>query len=313
MDNQVNEELNNEIKNESSVNLKGIKDVTLNNGQRILIMFKNNSSIPTVININSNLNLTEEIKRRQEEHIKYQGFNSVYNTEMILEDIAKEQNSYETIKSLDNYEVSDEYKRDTEKLKRISALIKKANEKNRVLSNYEKFTFIDEKNNCIISNTGKVLEAEYDPLKNEVVVESPDSASEFRDEEIDNDSIKGSSLNDNNGDSNIVEQKDDDYSDLEIDEVYEEVFYKGGIPVDKKDEIISNLKKMSKDPNFIETLPPQQQEWYYSAYDLMKSKKKTLIYTPKDNKQTGSSNGLLIAIIVLFIVFAVFMYIIFRR
>ena len=34
------------------------------------------------------------------------------------------------------------------------------------------------------------------------------------------------------------------YSDLEIDEVYEEVFYKGGVPEDKKDEIVRNLKKM---------------------------------------------------------------------
>ena len=57
---------------------------------------------------------------------------------------------------------------------------------------------------------------------------------------------------------------------------------------------------------------------FYDAYSLYNEKKelskqKTMRLVNKDIQQAGSSNGLLIAIIVLFIVFAVFMYIVFRR
>ena len=68
----INKQLEEENKFESNINLKGIKDVTLSNGKRIIIMFKNNGEEPTIIDIDPKMNLVEEVKKRQEEYVKYQ-------------------------------------------------------------------------------------------------------------------------------------------------------------------------------------------------------------------------------------------------
>jgi hypothetical protein len=318
----INKQLEEENKFESNINLKGIKDVTLSNGKRIIIMFKNNGEEPTIIDIDPKMNLVEEVKKRQEEYVKYQGTDSVYNTETILDDIAKESNAFIEPKVLGD-DTADElfkkYQTDREKLKIVSSLLKKADKDNVLLPPYDKFAYIDPENNCIISMTGKVIEARFDSLNNEVIIKSPESASEYRDQEVDEDE-----LGENERDKE--ETKDEDFSDKEIEELYEEEFYHylKDISDEKKQEIMDNLRKALKDADYIATLPPSEQNFYYNMYNSYAKKKqmsyekaRVLKLVHKDDKEeereAGISSYVYIALVVLVIVFAIFMFIIFRR
>jgi hypothetical protein len=318
----INKQLEEENKFESNINLKGIKDVTLSNGKRIIIMFKNNGEEPTIIDIDPKMNLVEEVKKRQEEYVKYQGTDSVYNTETILDDIAKESNAFIEPKVLGD-DTADElfkkYQTDREKLKIVSSLLKKADKDNVLLPPYDRFAYIDPENNCIISMTGKVIEARFDSLNNEVIIKSPESASEYRDQEVDEDE-----LGENERDKE--ETKDEDFSDKEIEELYEEEFYHylKDISDEKKQEIMDNLRKALKDADYIATLPPSEQNFYYNMYNSYAKKKqmsyekaRVLKLVHKDDKEeereAGISSYVYIALVVLVIVFAIFMFIIFRR
>ncbi len=318
----INKQLEEENKFESNINLKGIKDVTLSNGKRIIIMFKNNGEEPTIIDIDPKMNLVEEVKKRQEEYAKYQGTDSVYNTETILDDIAKESNAFIEPKVLGD-DTADElfkkYQTDREKLKIVSSLLKKADKDNVLLPPYDRFAYIDPENNCIISMTGKVIEARFDSLNNEVIIKSPESASEYRDQEVDEDE-----LGENERDKE--ETKDEDFSDKEIEELYEEEFYHylKDISDEKKQEIMDNLRKALKDADYIATLPPSEQNFYYNMYNSYAKKKqmsyekaRVLKLVHKDDKEeereAGISSYVYIALVVLVIVFAIFMFIIFRR
>ena len=318
----INKQLEEENKFESNINLKGIKDVTLSNGKRIIIMFKNNGEEPTIIDIDPKMNLVEEVKKRQEEYVKYQGTDSVYNTETILDDIAKESNAFIEPMVLGD-ETADKlfkkYQTDREKLKIVSSLLKKADKDNVLLPPYDKFAYIDPENNCIISMTGKVIEARFDSLNNEVIIKSPESASEYRDQEVDEDE-----LGENERDKE--ETKDEDFSDKEIEELYEEEFYHylKDISDEKKQEIKDNLRKALKDADYIATLPPSEQNFYYNMYNSY-AKKKQMSYEKtrvlklvhkddkEEEKEAGISSYVYIALVVLVIVFAIFMFIIFRR
>lgn len=318
----INKQLEEENKFESNINLKGIKDVTLSNGKRIIIMFKNNGEEPTIIDIDPKMNLVEEVKKRQEEYVKYQGTDSVYNTETILDDIAKESNAFIEPMVLGD-DTADKlfkkYQTDREKLKIVSSLLKKADKDNVLLPPYDKFAYIDPENNCIISMTGKVIEARFDSLNNEVIIKSPESASEYRDQEVDEDE-----LGENERDKE--ETKDEDFSDKEIEELYEEEFYHylKDISDEKKQEIKDNLRKALKDADYIATLPPSEQNFYYNMYNSY-AKKKQMSYEKtrvlklvhkddkEEEKEAGISSYVYIALVVLVIVFAIFMFIIFRR
>lgn len=318
----INKQLEEENKFESNINLKGIKDVTLSNGKRIIIMFKNNGEEPTIIDIDPKMNLVEEVKKRQEEYVKYQGTDSVYNTETILDDIAKESNAFIEPMVLGD-DTADKlfkkYQTDREKLKIISSLLKKADKDNVLLPPYDKFAYIDPENNCIISMTGKVIEARFDSLNNEVIIKSPESASEYRDQEVDEDE-----LGENERDKE--ETKDEDFNDKEIEELYEEEFYHylKDISDEKKQEIKDNLRKALKDADYIATLPPSEQNFYYNMYNSY-AKKKQMSYEKarvlklvhkddkEEEKEAGISSYVYIALVVLVIVFAIFMFIIFRR
>ena len=318
----INKQLEEENKFESNINLKGIKDVTLSNGKRIIIMFKNNGEEPTIIDIDPKMNLVEEVKKRQEEYVKYQGTDSVYNTETILDDIAKESNAFIEPMVLGD-DTADKlfkkYQTDREKLKIVSSLLKKADKDNVLLPPYDKFAYIDPENNCIISMTGKVIEARFDSLNNEVIIKSPESASEYRDQEVDEDE-----LGENERDKE--ETKDEDFSDKEIEELYEEEFYHylKDISDEKKQESKDNLRKALKDADYIATLPPSEQNFYYNMYNSYAKKKqmsyektRVLKLVHKDDKEeereAGISSYVYIALVVLVIVFAIFMFIIFRR
>ena len=318
----INKQLEEENKFESNINLKGIKDVTLSNGKRIIIMFKNNGEEPTIIDIDPKMNLVEEVKKRQEEYVKYQGTDSVYNTETILDDIAKESNAFIEPMVLGD-ETADKlfkkYQTDREKLKIVSSLLKKADKDNVLLPPYDKFAYIDPENNCIISMTGKVIEARFDSLNNEVIIKSPESASEYRDQEVDEDE-----LGENERDKEEI--KDEEFSDKEIEELYEEEFYHylKDISDEKKQEIKDNLRKALKDADYIATLPPSEQNFYYNMYNSY-AKKKQMSYEKtrvlklvhkddkEEEKEAGISSYVYIALVVLVIVFAIFMFIIFRR
>lgn len=321
----INKQLEEDNKFESNINLKGIKDVTLSNGNRIIIMFKNNGEEPTIINVDPNLNLVEEIKKRQEEYTKYQSTDSVYNTETILDDIAKESKSYVEPMILGD-DTADElfkkYQTDREKLKIVSSLLKKADKDNVLLPPYEKFAYIDPENNCIISMTGKVIEAKFDSLNNEVIIKSPESASEYRDQDVDSDNAGEPGENE----IDQEELKDEDLSDKEIEELYEEefYFYLNDISDEKKKEIMDNLRKALKDADYIATLPPSEQNYYYNMYNSY-VKKKQMSYEKErvfklvnkndktTNQEAGISSYVYIALVVLVIVLAVFLYFILRR
>lgn len=297
------------MNNEFTVNLNGVNSYVLNNDKRMISFFKENSELPIVIHIDNRLNIADEVLRRQKEDPRYQGTNSEEITKAILEDMAREQESFEETRKLEGYDTS--HISDVDKLKKISALLKEAGKENALLPRDEQFAYIDEENNCIMSKTGKVLEAVV--VNGELVVRTPEGSIKFKDQELGHDEAPEENKDDIAYDTPV---NDEVISDREIDEVYEEIFTKGGVDESKKQEIVENIRKTISNPDLIESMPEDQKEWYYSAYDMVKSKKKKLILAPKDNeqeKQAGNSNGLLIAIVVLFIVFAVFMYIVFRR
>lgn len=239
-----------------------------------------------------------------------------------MDDIAKESNAFIEPMVLGD-DTADKlfkkYQTDREKLKIVSSLLKKADKDNVLLPPYDKFAYIDPENNCIISMTGKVIEARFDSLNNEVIIKSPESASEYRDQEVDEDE-----LGENERDKE--ETKDEDFSDKELEELYEEEFYHylKDISDEKKQEIKDNLRKALKDADYIATLPPSEQNFYYNMYNSYAKKKqmsyektRVLKLVHKDDKEeereAGISSYVYIALVVLVIVFAIFMFIIFRR
>lgn len=302
MNNEINEQLENEITNNPSFNLKGIKDITLANGKRIIVMFKNNSMEPTVIEYKNNSNILEDVNERMKDPNNFG-----LTAEEVLDQIAKEQNSYQSVKAIYGYEPSPMVLQDEKKIKKMRELLKQAKEKNLILPQDEQFAYIDETNDYIMTKTGKILEIKMDNLEN-TVAQSPESASEYKDEELNEKSITTDAYS-MTGPSTTI--KESEVSDEEIEKIYEEIFKKGNY-VGNKAIVIDRLKQMANDPNVIEKMPKEEQEWYYSAYDLMKTKEKKLIYTP-NNKESGMSNYVYIALVVLLIAFAVFMYIVFRR
>lgn len=318
MDNNT-EGLNAENKNESYVNLKGYKDAYLENGtKRILIVFKKNGEAPTVINIDPNMNLVDEINRRQSEYAKYQGINAIDNTERILNDLAKESASLDTIRPLDASNLAylkTKYTNDPDRLKKIIAVVDQASKMNASgeLKDDEKYAYYDEEKDCIISKTGKVLEAKIDTLRNNATIQSAEQ-SEYRDEEIGDDGLNSGTLNTTR---DTVEAdkptSDSEFSDKDIEEVYEEVTY-GMSNIDEA-VVKDKLKEMAEDPTEFFKEPLNQEQFYYDAYEALerrKAKSKTLTYTPDDTEK-GASNYLYIAIFVLLIAFAVLMYFVFKR
>ena len=110
----------------------------------------------------------------------------------------------------------------------------------------------------------------------------------------------------------------EDYTEDEIEDVYEEVFSKGGVPDNLKADIIKKLKDIASNPELLENstvIPTAQKDWFYSAYgrlEEIKSKRAVKTMT-LENKEAGISSYVYIALVVLVIVFAIFMFIIFRR
>lgn len=322
MANEVNEQMEEQIKKDSSFNLKNIKDVTLSNGKRIIIMFKNNSMEPTVFEYDGKASVLDDVRQRQLNDPKYQGEDARYNAEEILDDIAKEGKAYQNIKPLDeNYEISPIYDTDIEKLKKLAALIQKARQDNYTLPEDEKYAFIDEENEYIMTKTGKILEAKFDSLENKVIVQSPEDAAEFKDEELNEEKLTAGT--DEIGDNEVTNLQDEDEKDDELEDVYNEVFIKGDSTL-PKEQVMANLKKIAEDPNNLNNLPPEEQVWYQEALKKIEQKRlskdhtKTLEYKKKQDKKNpdneeGVSNYVYIALVVLLIAFAVFMYIIFRR
>lgn len=303
----------------ASLNLKSIKDITLQNDKRVVVMFPKGTNEPYVINVDRDDNIIEKLRKKQSEYAKYQGMDSNFNVEQILKDMADEEHSYEQVKPLQGYVIDGRFSRDPEKLRKISFLIKKAVEKNGKLEGDDKFTYIDEDNDYIMTNNGVVLEAKVDSLTNEMVVQSPESASEFKNEEVTNES-GGTTSNEeseyNNEAPESNEVKDEDYSDEMIESVYEEVFIKGGITdASVKEDIIKKLKEINKDPKLLESdsLSESQKEWYMAANKRLDELKKQKEYTLTYDKKAGVSSYLYIAIFVLVVAFIVFMYFIFRR
>ncbi|MBR4351043.1 MAG: hypothetical protein IKP98_02340 [Bacilli bacterium] len=307
-----------EEKIEEKINLKSIKDITLANGERMLIMYEGNSYEPIVIHINYDMKLLDEIAERMRDNPNYQSGDPTENTRAILAEIAKEQNSYETVVPLDRDHIVTALSTitDEEKLARLRELISKAYKKNEELPEYEKFTYIDITQEFIISNSGKVLEAKVNE-QGDLVVQSPEEAAEYKDEDVDPGSMEGETLvtslaPDSTG------LNSEDYTEDEIEDVYEEVFSKGGVPDNLKADIIKKLKDIASNPELLENstvIPTAQKDWFYSAYgrlEEIKSKRAVKTMT-LENKEAGISSYVYIALVVLVIVFAIFMFIIFRR
>lgn len=307
-----------EEKIEEKTNLKSIKDITLANGERMLIMYEGNSYEPIVIHINYDMKLLDEIAERMRDNPNYQSGDPTENTRAILAEIAKEQNSYETVVPLDRDHIVTALSTitDEEKLARLRELISKAYKKNEELPEYEKFTYIDITQEFIISNSGKVLEAKVNE-QGDLVVQSPEEAAEYKDEDVDPGSMGGETLvtslaPDSTG------LNSEDYTEDEIENVYEEVFSKGGVPDNLKADIIKKLKDIASNPELLENstvIPTAQKDWFYSAYgrlEEIKSKRAVKTMT-LENKEAGISSYVYIALVVLVIVFAIFMFIIFRR
>ena len=297
--------------NDLGFNLKDTKDITLNNGERIIVMYKQNSDVPIVLHVDSNVNIVSELKERMTSDPKYQGSDLSSNAEALLDDYARDNNAYQPIQEISKYDpATSKYAMDLEKQKVIAELIKKAAEKNVLLSGQDKFMYIDEDNNYIMTGTGKVLEAEIDTLTGNITVGTAADAVEYKNEGIDV-SSDGSTSSDGSRASEETE-KDSEYSSSEIDYVYEEVFAKGGADPSKKDETVEKLNEIANNPDEIYNMSKEEQEWYQTAYNMLISKRKTLTYAPKDN-QSGVSNYLYIAIFVLLVAFAVLMYFVFKR
>lgn len=338
-------------------NMKSFKDVTLSNGKRMIVFFTNDNPEPTVIEYDPNSNILEDLRQRQIDYKQYQGSDASFNAEEMLKDLAKEQNLYADVRPLEKYEPNSKYFNDKEKMMLISNLLKQAELKNATLSLENKYAYIDEVNNCIIARNGAVLEAKIDTLTQEVVVKSPTSEKEFKNETINGESIETAEANELTGE--VEEVQDEDYTEEKV-EVEEEEFSKYEIAVEKvlarreieiddekKKEIIDNTQKLDEGTLTLEELPEIEREFYEQCLlesrnlvlseetvykeDSMESldpdspvetiqdntytHKRTLVLKPKksDLQEAGISSYVYIALVVLVIVFAIFMYIIFRR
>ena len=314
---QINEQMEKEIQNDASFNLKSIRDITLSNGKRIIVYFKKDNPKPIVIHYDGKTNILDDVRERQRNNPKYQGTDAKFNTEQVLDDIALEQHSEQEVGELDgNYTVGPKYSHDVEKIKKLAALVKMANEKNMLLPFEERFAYIDEENDYVISRSGKILEAKRDVLTDEVVVQSPEAAKEYRNEELDEERLTSGEL-DNLGEP-VTNTNEEEVSDKDIDEVYDEISIKGGSNL-SKEEVAETLKVVINNPDNINNLPEKDRDWYLEAFNLLKSKKRNLKLVPpknsnkKENNEEGVSSYVYIALIVLLIAFAVFMYFIFTR
>ncbi len=306
-----------EEKIEEKINLKSIKDITLANGKRMLVMYEGNSYEPIVINIDYDMDLLNEVYNRMKDNPNYQGGDPNENTKAILEEIAKEQHGYETVIPIEEDKIEEalkHYLNDTEKLKAISALIKDIEKKNLELPDHEKYTYIDIENEFVISNSGKVLEAKKNE-KDELVIQSPESASEYKDEDLnpEADALQsGAEVTDLTSSADL---KDSEYTEDEIENVYDEVFAKGGVPDNLKESIIAKLKAVGENPNLLENrsyVSSEEKVWFYEAYARMEELKKKKVKTLTFEKEAGKSSYLYIAIVVLLIIVAIVLYLIFR-
>lgn len=313
--------------NSLGFNLEKTKDIRLDDGKRIVVMFKKNQDIPIALDIDPNVELVQELKDRMN-NPKYQGPDFNANAESLLDDYAKEKNAYQEISDLDKYDFQNfkpqnsKYSMDKEKIRVLISLYKKAVEANETLTSQDRYMYIDEENNYIMTGNGKVFEAKVDKVTNEITIESPD-ASEFKDEYIDNEGNGSVSSDGTTGTSESVEEtnelKDESYEDKELEDVYEEVFTRGGIDPVNKNNIMSNLKNLLKNPDDIYNMSDQEQVWYQTALNRIKEKEKTLKYLPlkqkndDNSKEEGASSYLYIAIFVLLVAFAVLMYFVFKR
>lgn len=312
-----NQDLEEKLK--ESINLKSIKDITLANGERMLIMYEGNSYEPIVIHIDYDMNLLNELYSRMKDNPDFQGGDPTENTKALLEEIAKEQNGFETVIPIEGDKLDSaliQYMNDPDKLRLISALIKKAEKDNLTLPDYEKYTYIDIENGFIISNSGKVLEVKTNE-KDELVVQSPEYASEYKDEDInpEADALQEGAIVTELS-STEPDLKDEDYTEEEIENIYDEVFSKGGVPDELKAGIIEKLNAVSKNPNLLENrsfISTEEKVWFYEAYSKMEELKKKKVKTLTYEREAGISSYVYIALVVLVIVFAIFMFIIFRR
>ena len=333
--------------NDIGFNMKSFRDVTLDNDKRIIVFFAKGSNEPITIEYDPYSNILDDLRQRQLDYGQYQSLDAGFNAEEMLKDLAKEKNLYIKTKLIENYEPDSKYINDPDKMKIISSLLKQASEKNATLQPDEKFAYIDEENNYIMSKTGVVLEAKLDTLKDEVTVESPENEREFNDELINDENVD--TAKQTAAGNNEKEIKDEDHSTEEINKEEEEKD-KYEIAVDKildekgysvtdeqKQKIIENTKMLDEGTITLDDVPETQRDFYEKSleesqntvineqelsgnvhindnkgYELENTYTKKLIYKPKKDSSSGSSNYLYIALVVLIIAFAIFMYIIFR-
>jgi hypothetical protein len=317
------------------INLDGVKDVTLSNGKRILVFYTSDSLEPTTIEFDPNKNVLEELRKKQLDYKQYQGLDAGFNAEEILKDLAKEENLYINVQFIDKYEPSPEVLQDKEKLTMIQQLLKKASEKNAILSGDDRFQYINEQNCFIMTKNGKVLEAKKDEMTNEIVVDSPKEEKEFKDETVTASSPEAYEQSVLNGTNEEI--KDEDYSFDSPEEEKEEtnkykqaydiVFTEKGkeLSEEEKEEFIENLKKIDEGEMTIFEVDPDLRDAYQEALDVVQleieneeleiSNSYTLTYKPKreTNKEEGASAYWYIALVVLLIAFAIFMYIVLKR
>lgn len=313
-------------------NLDGVKDITLSNDKRIIVFYTQDSPEPTVIEFDKDKNLSEELRQLQLDYKDYQGKDANFNAEEMLKTIAKENKLYVGIRFIEGYVPSDKYAQDKEKLTIIAQLIEKAKEQNSILTGDDRFMYIDEENNFIMSKNGRVLEAKKDELTGEYTVQSPESEKEFKDDTItEEDALEPASK----PLETSTELQDSSYSFDQPDEVkpeedkYEQAFQytfvEGEFPEaeSKRDEIIENLKKIDEGSMSIDDISELEREWYQKAldksheYEMTMENTRTYRFKPKEEKKSnseeGSSTYLYIALVVLLIAFGIFMYIILRR
>ena len=329
-------------------NIGGVKDVTLGNGKRMLVFFTEGSDTPTVIEYDKDKNILEELRQRQLDYKQYQGINENFNAEEMLKDIAKEKNLYVDLRPIDKYEPSQKVLNDPEKMAIISNLLKQAEAKNVNLRIEEKFAYIDEENNMIVSKTGVVLEAKVNTLTGEVNVDTPESQMEFKDESINEENVGSVEQSVITGENKEIKDEEHELDDEEekvdkdpYETTVEQVLarYNYEVTDEKKQEIVDNLRKLANKEITMEELPEAQREFYgqcvAESQDLVTTEQETYDETSlSDNKEyerentytrtlrlkpntkkkneEGSSNYIYVAIIVLLIALAIFIYIMVR-
>ena len=141
------------------------------------------------------------------------------------------------------------------------------------------------------------------------------SASEYKDEDLnpEADALQsGAEVTDLTSSADL---KDSEYTEDEIENVYDEVFAKGGVPDNLKASIIAKLKAVGENPNLLENrsyVSSEEKAWFYEAYARMEELKKKKVKTLTFDKEAGKSSYLYIAIVVLLIIVAIILYLIFR-